>query len=110
MAPVALGLINGGGGRAPPCGTDRLSGAPGCPPPISGAGGGGSVAVVLVPSACGTPGAFGSSAGLNASWPDDGAPATTGTGGGAYCGGAPYCGGCPYWAGGGPCEYCGGVE
>src|ERR1700722_19464812 len=103
MAPVPLGLLGGGGGKAPPgaaplgCGggtetLDRSSGAPGWRGPgdgTSATGGGGSVAAVLVPSGRGAPGAAGLIAGLNASprpprpGGGGGGSDSTGAGGGA---------------------------
>src|SRR5579872_4942545 len=75
MAPVALGLLGGGGGNSPAGappegvtrGVDRSSGAPIWRGPASETGGGGSFAAVLVPSWRGAPGAFGLAEGSNAS-------------------------------------------
>src|SRR6516225_4923028 len=79
MAPVALGLTGGGGGRSPPVAgaplaggdTDGLERSRGAPSPCGVAavatGGGGSLASVLAPSGRGAPGAVGLRSGSNAS-------------------------------------------
>src|SRR3984957_13725092 len=134
MAPVPFGLTGGGGGNWPPglpaSGGDetveRLSGAPACRgpgafmPASETTGGGSAAAAPGAPSWRGTPGAFGSADGPNASprrpGGGPGAPGAMGTadataGGyyGAYWGGVEYCapdGGGGYGAASGDGGYC----